>query len=268
MDGKRVYECIREILKTDLGDYPEIQNICIRSIGPEGELYAEPGEIADKIYNADAKKQLPPSVANFLIEYYTDEIEAGDYDAACDLGSLCYSGRIGRKDYKQAVEYYTLAADNGCRQAQENLGYCYYYGRDVAVDYEKAFHYFALGAFDGHLRSLYKIGDMYRNGYYVKKDPREAFYIYNRCVETMTDEAIPEVGADVFMRMGDCFSQAIGVDADLQIALMFYQRAEQLFYKRLKEGDYMIKGCYDHSVKAQEEIRKKLQGELPGYDWV
>lgn len=110
----------------------------------------------------------------------------------------------------------------GDGQAQENLGYCYYYGRDMPVDYEKAFHYFALGAFDGHIRSLYKIGDMYRNGYYIPPNEAEAFCIYRRCEETMTEAALPLVGADVMMWLGDCYFSGIGTQVDDKKALEYY----------------------------------------------
>lgn len=156
----------------------------------------------------------------------------------------------------------------GDGQAQENLGYCYYYGRDMPVDYEKAFHYFALGAFDGHIRSLYKIGDMYRNGYYIPQNEAEAFCIYRRCEETMTEAALLLVGADVMMRLGDCYFSGIGTQVDDKKALEYYQKAERLFFTRLEQGDFLIRNCYDRVIKRQAETRKRLQATLPSYEWV
>ena len=155
----------------------------------------------------------------------------------------------------------------GSRQAQENLGYCYYYGRSIDKDYEKAFHYFALGAFDGHLRSLYKIGDMYRNGYYVEKSEIEAFRIYRHCADTLTEQAVPLVGADIMMRLGDCYYEGIGTDVDYKLALRYYQQAENMFVERLEEGDFLIKGCYEKVVNRQTEVRKAMQNKLPAFEW-
>ena len=165
------------------------------------------------------------------------------------------------------VEYYTIAAEGGCRQAQENLGYCFYYGRDMPVDYKKAFHYFALGAFDGHLCSLYKIGDMYRNGYYVDKNEVEAFRIYMHCAQGLNEDNIHLVGADIMMRLGDCFFKGIGTEVDNKQALKYYQLAEQMYYERLESGDFLIKNCYKHVLKNQEEARQKLNDVLSGYEW-
>lgn len=270
MTERRLFTALRHILtQISEEEYPEIFDIIDSNIDIEGELvYCSAEYIAELLHEADGAKQLPKCVADFLMEVYTDEMDAGNADAACNLGSLYYTGRCGEQNYAKAVKYYTIAAKGGCRQAQENLGYCYYYGRDTAIDYEKAFHFFALGAFDGHLRSLYKIGDMYRKGYYVEKNETEAFRIYDHCMQTMTEEALPLVGADVMMRMGDCYFSGIGTDVDYKTARTYYQRAEQLFFERLEEGDFMIRNCYNHVVARQNDIRRELEAALPSFEWV
>ena len=256
---------ILDSIKED--EYPEITDIVSCYIDDEGNVFGDAFYIACELHEADNTKAFPPIVADFLREVYLEEIENKNADAACNLGSLYYTGRIGQRDFEQAVKYYTIAADGGCRAAQENLGYCYYYGRTGEKDYQKAFHYFAIGAFDGHLNSLYKIGDMYRNGYYVAKNETEAFYIYRRCFETLTEDAIPLVGADIMMRMGDCYFEGIGTEADYGKALSFYQKSEELYYDRLMRGDYLIQRCYSKVIERQSESRKALQNQLPDFDW-
>lgn len=269
MTKKQAFEALSNILNTvNEVEYPEICSAISANIEEElGMIFAEPYYIAQDLHEADAAKQLPKCVADFIMKVYEDELAEGNADAACNIGSLYYTGRGGEQSYSKAVKYYTIAADGGCRQAQENLGYCYYYGRDTEVDYEKAFHYFALGAFDGHIRSLYKIGDMYKSGRYVKKSEHEAYCIYKRCLDTMTDEALPFVGADVMMRIADCYFEGIGTEIDYNLALEYYQKAERLFYERLQEGDFMINGCYNKVIARQEEVRNKMQEALPSYDW-
>lgn len=269
MTDNQAYQIMTEILNTiDENEYPEICSIIDANIDEYSEeIYSDVYYIAQDMHNADSTKQLPKCVADFMMQAYEDELADGNADAACNIGSLYYTGRCGEQSYSKALEYYTIAADGGCRQAQENLGYCYYYGRNTEVDYEKAFHYFALGAFDGHIRSLYKIGDMYRKGLYVKKNESEAFNIYNRCLETMTDTAIPLVGADVMMRVADCYFHGIGTQTEYELALRYYQEAERMFYDRLQDGDFLIEGCYKKVVARQEEARQKMQENLPQYDW-
>lgn len=270
MTNEELYDTLSQI-RSELSEeeYPEICGILQDCLAVDDKIVFEDEEyIADQLMDADCSKQLPASVAHFLMSSYHEALKNGNADAACNIGALYYTGRTGEQSYEKAVQYYTIAAEGGCRQAQENLGYCYYYGRNVAVDYEKAFHFFALGAFDGHLRSLYKIGDMYRNGYYVSKNEKEAFRIYDRCVQTMTTAARPVVGADIMMRMGDCYFSGIGTEVDYKEALNYYQQAEQLFFERLESGDFLIRNCYQHVVQRQAEARSKLEATLPSYDWV
>lgn len=51
------------------------------------------------------------------------------------------------------------------------------------------------------------------------------------------------------------------------MALEYYQQAERLYYDRLLDGDFMIKGCYEKTIARQQEARKKLKEDLPSYDW-
>ncbi len=269
MTDKQAYDILSRILDMlNENDYPEIYSVIYANIDEVAEeILSEPYFIAQQLHEADATKQFPQYVSEFLIKVYEDEIANGNADAACDIGSLYYTGRAGEQNYAKALEYYTVAANGGCRQAQENLGYCYYYGRDTEVDYKKAFHFFALGAFDGHICSLYKIGDMYRNGYYVEKNEREAYRIYRRCLETMTTESVPFVGADVTVRIADCYFEGIGTEIDYELALEYYQKAERLFYKRLQDGDFMIKRSYEKVISRQIEVRQKMKEKLPYYEW-
>ncbi len=245
-------------------EYPETwEVVTFDDIEDLDELFCDPVEFADDFTRCDEAKPMPPTVADFVKEVYEEEIVNGSAEAPNTLGALYYSGRIGVQDFNMAVQLYTMASERGNRMATENLGYCYYYGRNVPVDYEKAFHYFAQGAFDGHLVSLYKIGDMYRNGYYVDKNEKEAFAIYSRCCDTMTEKAEGYYGADIYMRMGDCYFEGIGTKPDYMKALRFYQNAVALFIDNLMNGDFYLKGNYEHSVEREAEARKKLEENLP-----
>lgn len=268
MTDDRVFELLLNIFNEASEEkYPELCALIAPFLDDDFVFDEPPLYIAEMIQECDESEQLPPSAWLFLQEVYGDALREGDADAACNLGALYYSGRGGEQSYSKAIEYYTIAAKSGCPQAQENLGYCYYYGRDTAVDYQQAFHYFALGAFAGSIRSLYKIGDMYRYGQYVEKNPEEAFQIYSHCAELLKEELIPVVGADLMLRLGDCFYEGIGTEADYFQALKHYQSAEQLFVDRLVEGDFLIRGSYEKSIRMQEEVRKKLSELLPSYQW-
>lgn len=150
MNDEELYSRLSAILESvDEKEYPEMIEALRFQVGSDGEVYDDAFSIACELHGADGAKPLPELVAVFMEDVYLAEIEHGNFAAANDLGSLYYTGRIGKQSYEKALHYYSIAADGGDRQAQENLGYCYYYGRNCEVDYKKAFHYFALGAFDG-----------------------------------------------------------------------------------------------------------------------
>ncbi len=261
---------LKEIFETVSDDeYPETKEAIWGYVTSDFAclIYEDVFEVAVSLMQTDEAKLMHPIVADFVKEVFEDEIKDDNAAAACNLGALYYTGRMGEQNLKKAVELYTLAANGGDRQAAENLGYCYYYGRDVEIDYEKAFHYFALGAFDGHLVSLYKIGDMYRNGYFVNKNEKEAFYIYTRCVDTMNEDTLYICGAEIYMRIADCYYYGIGTEKNLDTAIASYQKAENLFREKIRNGDFFLRKSYEHCVKVQEEIRKTLESELPKYDW-
>ena len=214
MDRYEIYDALQDLI-TVLGadEYPELHAYLASIMREDGGTDEDPYEIANRILLCDRPDDFPECVLSCIEELFADAFQKGNPDGMNDLGAQYYDGSRGfEQDFTKSVNCYKLAAENGSRQAQENLGYCYYYGRNMPVDYEKAFHYFALGAFDGHLISLYKIGDMYQNGYYVEKNPKEAFVIYNRCLETMTDEAAPSVAGPVFLRLGNAFLKGLGTE--------------------------------------------------------
>ncbi len=220
-----------------------------------------------KIMECDKKYPLEHNVAILIEEILLDEIKENNHNAMCDLGSLYYTGRIGVQDYKKAVYYYEMSAKYGNRQATENLGYCYYYGRLGEVDYKKAYHYFVKGALDSHMISLYKIGDMYKNGLYVEKDEKEAYLIYKHCSEMLDEEQEQGFGADIYIRLADCYYNGTGIEKDLGLALHYYQRAEQLYFPRICDGDFMYKKQYERCISMQQIVREERQKEIPNYSW-
>ena len=268
---QKVLVNVLAVVKKD-GNYPESETVLKHWIDAEGEINTDHLEvgmfIANDLHDTDATLPMHPSVAELVTTIYKAAIEAENFDAACDLGSLYYTGRAGEQSYEKAAHYYGIADKNGNKQATENLGYIYYYGRIGARDYEKAFKYFIKGALDNHLRSLYKVGDFYKNGYFVEKDEKEAFRIYQQCAEMLSDESVPQVGADIFMRLGDCFFEGCGTERDLLAANRCLTTAENMFYERLMEGDFYQQRNLEHVLEREAEIKKLIKKEmLPNMSW-
>ena len=224
-------------------------------------------ELATGLVNCDTRNNMPKVLFDLIVKLYLEACDEGNNAAMNDLGALYYDGRGCCQDFSKAVYYYNMAAESGNKVAQENLGYCYLYGRDVEIDYEKAFHYFALGAFEGYIVSLYKIGDMYQNGYYVKKNEAEAFRIYNRCLETMTDEAAPITAGPVYLRLGNAFLYGKGTEPDAKTALICYQNAERFLFDMVNRGEVMYKKSLQAAIDGQTKARAMLTENLPEKLW-
>ena len=268
MTKKTLFKKLSNILETiDAEKYTDIVSIIESNIEEDGTVYMDAFEFACSLHNADGAEILPKAVADLLVEIYFEEIDNENADAMTNLGSLYYTGRCGEQNYEKAVKYYTMADKRGERQATENLGYCYYYGRTGEVDYKKAYHYFVKGALDNHLNSLYKIGDMYKNGYYVEKDEKEAFYIYSHCYAQMNEVCATLIGADICMRMGNVYFYGIGTEKNYELALKFYQEAEQYYYQKINNGDFFAKKGLESVIEKQNEIRNILFRNLPSFDW-
>lgn len=269
MDTYEVFDEIQDVISIlDADECPEIHRYFEAIMNDDETVTEDPYEVASHLLLLDRPDPLPPVVRELIIELFQAAFESGNPEAMNDLGAQYYDGSRGfEQDFGKAVEYYDIAAQSGSRQAQENLGYCYYYGRNMPVDYEKAFHYFALGAFDGHLISLYKIADMYANGYYVQKNEKEAFLIYDHCASMMTDEAAKFVAGPVFLRLGKCFLNGIGTEADAETALICYQKAEVFLFDMVKRGDVMYKKSLKAAIDGQAKAREKLAKDLPQDAW-
>lgn len=268
MTKKDLWAILEELgAMTDADLLPETSAFLSRTVGCKHP--DDPYEIATELMKADFKEPLPEYLIDAIIELLEDAASDGNAEAMNDLGSHYYAGRRGfPQDFEQAMHLYKQAAENGSRQAQENLGYCYYYGRNGEKDYEKAFHYFALGAFDGHIISLYKIGDMYRNGYYVEKNEREAFLIYERCLETMTDEAAEEAAGPVYLRYGDMKLEGRVTEQDAETAQWAYQNAERYLSRMVRAGDTMYEKSLRQAIEGQEKARALLEKQKPEGKWL
>lgn len=266
MEYELVEKRVKELLEVvDKEKYPETYNSLEAFVDA---WFEDLCYFWGNVMESDKKSPLEPNVAKLIEEILLDEIKENNHNAMCDLGSLYYNGRLnGVKDYKKAVYYYEMSAKLGNRQATENLGYCYYHGRLGEPDYKKAYHYFVKGALDRHMVSLYKVGDMYKNGLYVEKDEKEAYLIFKYCSESLDEYQEKDFGADIYIRLADCYYNGSGIDKDLVLALEYYQKAERFYYPRILDGDFMYKKQYERSITMQQLVREELKKEIPDYSW-
>lgn len=207
-----------------------------------------------------------PNILQKVLECYEMCVEQNMPQAALNLGTMYYNGRVVMQDFVKAARYYKIAANAGIPTALCNLGYCFYYGRHQDVDYEKAYEYFLKGAlFHNNINCLYKLGDMYLNGYGVEQNATYAFILYTRAWEICEkaddgDEEVSRCAADVQFRMGKCFLKGIGTPVNAEIALNFLPLALCGFYKRRKT-DPFVPGLIDSTREFIERAQEMLNEE-------
>ena len=85
------------------------------------------------------------------------EAEAGDAEAAFELGARYASGEDVTQDYAQAVKWFTRAADGGQVLAAATLGAYYWAGRGVPQDDVSAYMWSAIAKEGGDEASKYRL---------------------------------------------------------------------------------------------------------------
>ena len=219
---------------------------------------------ADKAFQWAVKHQNDfhdKEIMEKVVEIYEDFTEAGNPNAALNLGAMYYNGTYLERDFQKAAALYKLAADAGNTQAMCNLGYCYYYGRHQEVDYEKAYRYFTQGAIlDNNPNCLYKLGDMFQNGYYIEKNGLRAIKLYKNAYHSAMDYEDRESLADIELRLGKAYLRSNTVSKDPEVAFLHLSRALSLFYER-RHTDPFVKGLIAETKKLLAECEQLLDEE-------
>ena len=164
----------------------------------------------------------------------------------------------------QLANVYELGgkADKGDAEAQYNLGTCFYYGNGVDRNYNIAAKWYTKAANQGHAKAAYALGMMYVAGVGINQDGKKAiefFYIASQkglseaktALEQMKNEGrevdsiieqyehkaekendSPPVNdnrqAYQLFRKGWDYEQGNGVEANIALALDYYQKAADL----------------------------------------
>lgn len=183
-------------------------------------------------------------------------------EAALNLGTFYYTGKIVEQDYQKAYELYKIAADAGVLRAICNCGYCFYYGRHQEVDYEKAHEYFSLGALlHNDANCLYKLGDLYLNGYGVAKNERYAFILYQRALQRSQENDKDAVCiADAQFRVGKSYLLGIGTGRNVEKAYELLSLSLINFYKRRNTDPFVIgqiQSAKELIAQAQEQLDRE-----------
>jgi len=188
----------------------------------------------------------------------TDKIKAF-YISMMDVAALDDLGELKRKAYayyggngivpcdwaKSAEALDELFYTTGDAHAANSLGYIYYSSRLGKPDYEKAFFYFTQAADCGIVEATYKLSDMYRHGHGTDHNPTKAWELLCSLYEKIDKKKKWKWKyPDICLRMGYCYRDGIGVDADKEKAYYYFTEAKIGIEERIEKdkgfGDEVV----------------------------
>lgn len=210
----------------------------------------------------DQTVELEPELLEKALSYYYLLAQDGHCDALLDLGAIYLGGRGIERNEKRALAYYQAAADQLYPKAFRCLGNFWLYWSSEAPDYKRAFDAFYQGSLLEEQNALYELGDMYRDGIQVEKDAHMAFKLYQRAENAVArndfgyagnDVSWDDCYSDVQLRLGECYLDGIGTEADLEQAVERLQEAVRVYRRRIQIGDDY--GGLNSSELAKAQVR-------------
>ena len=87
-------------------------------------------------------------------------------------------------------------------------------------------------------------------------------------MEDKTIEELEKIGtSEAMYELARRYYEGIGVERDLMLALRFMTSAEELFYRRLMEGDFYQQCNLEHVMDVEKKIREEIAEQLPDLTW-
>jgi hypothetical protein len=126
--------------------------------------------------------------------------EAGDSNAAFELGELYREGEEVNQDWKMALRWYHLGATQGDAESQNNLGTLYLNGLGCEPDSVLAAHWYRQSAEQGNPVAQFNLGKRFHVGDGVDLDLAEAAHWYTLAAKQGNTDAICDLGT--MMRFG------------------------------------------------------------------
>ena len=190
----------------------------------------------------DSDSSLDPKILKFYKENLIKLASINDPVALRSLGYNYYEGLYDFPlDYSKSLyyltKYFELTED---MDVTRPIGYIYYYGRNNngIPQKEKAFQFFVLGHLAGYFESTYKLADCYLHGYGTIKSNKTAYELVNSLYNKTYNHFLNghhSKYADIALRMGNFYKNAIYVSKDLELAKSYYLKARCAIKERLKE---------------------------------
>lgn len=161
-----------------------------------------------------------------IYERLKAEAEAGDLDAAYELGVLYHLGHRAsqggpEQDHERGIELWEQVAQSGDARAQWRMGRAYQTGSGVDRDRDLAYSWMRASADQGNAHAMEPLGSMYLRGHGTSVDEDEAYRLFSIGAQEGRSLAM--------VRLGRMYrDEGVGPTDDLQQALHWFERAAEL----------------------------------------
>ena len=134
------------------------------------------------------------------VEWLTKASDAGNEDAACELGAGYYRGDFGKPDMTMALKWMQKAAKLGDATAMNIVGMMYRDGDVGKVDLGKSIDWFkrAANCEIPNADAMCNLGEAYLEGKGVEKDVKEAEKWYRKAADTGESDAEAVLGTKYY----------------------------------------------------------------------
>lgn len=161
------------------------------------------------------------------VRLYRRAAEAGNAEAAYELGEAYWLGEGVERDLPRAADWFNRAADGGSPRGQYLLGRAYAEGRGVDKEPATAARFFGRAATQGHAPAQYELGRAFANGIGVPQDRLWAGRWYGK--------AARQGHVDAQVAYGALLAAGEGVERDLQLGYAFLTVAAENGSERAQE---------------------------------
>ncbi len=251
----RSFQLLDDIMKAESGDTASMR------------------KVAFYLLYENNMEDLEDEIAERILEYLRDAIEAGDPDAMMDLGGMYITGRGVPKDRDKALYWYGKAAELEHPPAFNRIGQVYLYDEDTeGLGYlpstddpdrlRRAFEYFGRGAALGEAGCMTELGIMYMNGECTEPDAFEGFRWFQKAYASSVSE--PGDHAQAAYELAECYHYGAGAEKDLETALEYAKGSRAMNEQDYREGH---PGSHYFVEQATLEIQKiiaEMEGDLAG----
>ncbi len=175
-------------------------------------------------------------------------------------GAECYLRGIShltKSEFEKARLFYEQSLFFGNDQAAVNLGYVYAYGRLGAVDQQKAADYFYQGMKMGNPEGAMKYGDFLQSGSLVSRDDERAFRLFDMGYDLAQSVDEGDWIAGLAFRLGRCYEQGRGTEADHVASLGFYLQAAQRYARSVEDGNSHYRWRLEESRQGIERLKEQ-----------